>query len=267
MSQCINCGEIGHNQKQCELPTQSYGIIARATVGSEKKYLLIQRRHSIQYIIFVRGSYTLKDIQALNLIFRRMTKEEKQNLLDNINNFENIWQSIWQGYDFSQLGPIYHANKEREKKMSNEKFLQLTKGIQMKNGRTLTLEGLIKSSNTDACLEWGFPKGRRNASEDKFDCAAREFEEESGLSRTNLKLSAEFPHQMIEEFLGTDRIAYRYIYFVCDYLLPPETNLMPHGKIANEVSKIKWCSFEEACENLTKSNKWKLSIIKKLHNL
>ena len=36
--------------------------------------------------------------------------------------------------------------------------------------------------------EWGFPKGRRNYQENDIDCATREWEEETGYSRNQIKM-------------------------------------------------------------------------------
>ena len=49
----------------------------------------------------------------------------------------------------------------------------------------LTLNDLIEESSKYERWEepeWGFPKGRRNYQEKDYDCAMREFTEETGLS-------------------------------------------------------------------------------------
>ena len=53
-----------------------------------------------------------------------------------------------------------------------------------------TLNDLIEESNHyDNWIEaeWGFPKGRRNYQETDFECALREFSEETGYSIKNIK--------------------------------------------------------------------------------
>ena len=57
------------------------------------------------------------------------------------------------------------------------------------NGEVYNLEKLInESSKKWTEPEWGFPKGRRNYQEKDYDCAVREWEEETGYSRHNIKI-------------------------------------------------------------------------------
>ena len=58
---CANCGNVGHTHKLCREPIISYGIICFRVMDDEKfEYLLIQRKHSIAYIDFIRGKYNIK---------------------------------------------------------------------------------------------------------------------------------------------------------------------------------------------------------------
>ena len=60
--------------------------------------------------------------------------------------------------------------------------------------------------------EWGFPKGRHNYQEKDLLCAFREFEEETGYSRTSLNLIQNIsPFEEI--FTGSNYKSYKHKYF------------------------------------------------------
>ena len=88
-----------------------------------------------------------------------------------------------------------------EELSSQKKFDALRSGINVSNGingngingingnEIITLDTIINSSTTNWLeTEWEFPKGRRNFQEKDLDCALREFEEETGYSRDQIKV-------------------------------------------------------------------------------
>jgi 8-oxo-dGTP pyrophosphatase MutT (NUDIX family) len=51
------------------------------------------------------------------------------------------------------------------------------------------LDELLENSKTNWTeTEWEFPKGRKNYQERDIDCALREFEEETGISKENINI-------------------------------------------------------------------------------
>ena len=89
--------------------------------------------------------------------------------------------------------------------------------------------------------EWEFPKGRRNFKEKDLDCALREFEEETGLPKKNIKVIENLiPFE--EMFLGSNHKSYKHKYFV-GYVENTEDNLNNYQP--SEVSKIEWKTLDE----------------------
>ena len=72
---------------------------------------------------------------------------------------------------------------QTEYDVSSKKFNNL------KNGKFFKLNEIIKNSNLKYLeKEWGFPKGRRNLRESDYDCALREFQEETGFERNEYEI-------------------------------------------------------------------------------
>ena len=58
------------------------------------KFLLIRRKHTLNYIEFLRGRYEIDDINSLVHLLELMTPDE----LDFIksNDFDTLWLDLWQ---------------------------------------------------------------------------------------------------------------------------------------------------------------------------
>ena len=115
------------------------------------------------------------------------------------------------------------------------------------NDEIVTLDTLIDGAKTQwKETEWEFPKGRRNYQEKDLDCALREFEEETGLSRTNIKI-IENVMPFEEMFLGSNHKSYKHKYFL-GYTENNNENLSNYQ--ATEVSKLEWKTLDECLESI-----------------
>ena len=95
--------------------------------------------------------------------------------------FSELWNDLWGG----RIALQYRS----EENISKEKFNKLKEGITLKSQKKYNLKQLIENSKTRwNTPEWGFPKGRRNYQENDIHCAIREFEEETGLRKQDLKI-------------------------------------------------------------------------------
>ena len=74
---CNNCGKYGHLFHQCKLPITSYGIILFRTINKKRQYLMIRRRDTFGYIDFIRGKYSINNVEQIQHIFNEMTILEK----------------------------------------------------------------------------------------------------------------------------------------------------------------------------------------------
>ncbi len=249
---CNNCGKHGHLFHQCKNPITSIGIIVFNNKDN-LKYLMIRRKDSLGYVDFMRGKYPLFNKRYLLNIINEMTVNEKHNLLSK--DFDTLWQELWGEH----IGIQYRG----EEKTSKEKFNSLKAGITLKN-ITYNLESLIEESEYKwEEPEWGFPKGRRNYQEKDLTCALREFEEETGCNKNNLKVI--YNIIPIEElFTGSNYKSYKHKYFIA-YM--DDNNIKLDNYQKSEVSKIEWKSFDDCIKYIRPYNLEKIDLIKQVNHI
>lgn len=252
---CNNCGKYSHMFHQCKQPITSIGIISFRCKANNLEYLLIRRKNTLGFLEFMRGKYPLYNKSYLLNVINEMTCEEKNHLLNDT--FEELWEYLWG----SNVG-IQYRNEE---KISKEKFLSLKLGITV-NNIEYTLESLINESDTNWLEpEWGFPKGRRNYQEKDIQCAIREFEEETQYNKNQLKLIQNLaPYEEI--FTGSNYKSYRHKYYLA-YMDIDNMNDHCHSHDNNEVGKMLWCSYEDACKLIRPYNLEKLSVLEKINKV
>lgn len=234
---CNNCGKQGHQYHQCKRPITSIGIVAFRYRNNRREFLLICRKNTLGYVDFMRGKYKLYNKQLIENLINEMTTEEKNNLLKK--NFAELWKDLWGNY----IGMQYR----NEETASKDKFNSLKQGILLQSNDTYTLKELITKSKTNwETPEWGFPKGRRNYQENDIVCAIREFEEETGYNKENLNIIQNIiPFEEI--FTGSNFKSYKHKYYIAQI----ENNISPtRGFQESEVSKIQWCTLDEALERI-----------------
>lgn len=248
---CNNCGKQGHQFHQCKLPITSHGIVAFRSSDRGVEYLMIRRKDSFGYIDFIRGKYIPANLEHLDIMFNEMSIEERENILKH--DFETLWKMMW-GTCLS------HGNQFKgEELTSSKKFESLKNGLPIgPNGEIVSLATLVKNATTRwAETEWEFPKGRRNYQERDVDCALREFEEETGISKKNIKI-VENVLPFEEMFLGSNHKSYKHRYFL-GYVENMNEELYNYQK--TEVSKMEWKTLEECLESIRPYNLEKKQLI------
>jgi ADP-ribose pyrophosphatase YjhB (NUDIX family) len=232
---CNNCGKQGHQFHQCKLPITSYGIILFSSSTKGIQYLMIRRKNSFGYIDFIRGKYLQNNLEHLQSIFNEMSISERENIRDT--DFEILWKNMWGNQEYSYKG---------EEMASYKKFESLKQGIQI-GSEIITLDSLIDNATTNwKETEWEFPKGRRNYQEKDLDCALREFEEETGLLKKDIKIIENvIPFEEI--FLGSNHKSYKHKYFLA-YTDNANEDLNRYQ--TTEVSKLDWKTLEECLESI-----------------
>jgi 8-oxo-dGTP pyrophosphatase MutT (NUDIX family) len=248
---CNNCGKQGHQFHQCKLPITSYGIIVfRSSAEQGIQYLMIRRKNSFGYIDFIRGKYIQNNLEHLQIMFNEMSIEEKEQI--RTNNFETLWKIMWGIQDSG-----HQSQFKGEEQASQKKFEALKNGLLI-NGEIVTLDSLIDNSTTRWLeTEWEFPKGRRNFQEKDLDCALREFEEETGISKKTIKIIENIlPFE--EMFLGSNHKSYKHKYFL-GYTENINNSLNNYQQ--TEVSKIEWKTLEECLESIRPYNLEKKQLI------
>lgn len=245
LNQCLNCGKDNHLYIQCDNPIISCGIICYRFNQDKKEleYLIVQRKHSIEFIDYVRGKYPNNQIQVEHL-FENMTVNEKYLLATE--SFDNLWNNIWLNKTNDNLRIEYHNACKKFENNRNElnKLLKITK-------------------NKNGTLEWGFPKGRRERNETNYMCAIREFVEETGY--TNFDVENE-NFTLTEEFIGTNKTAYNYVYYIAKGLTKKNIQLnMNNYHQYSEIGNIGWYTYTEI---LAKVNNFRrCSVLRKVQRI
>ena len=237
-------------------PITSFGGIYRYTNNvSEPEYLLIKRNDSVSYIDLVRGNY--RESQLFFMI-QDLPLNERKRLLDYAEDYDSLWIDLHQK---PAEGDVYEFGKEA--------FLKLSTHLTQLFER-------IPSIDPDGKYLWLFPKGRpewRDSNdpsivsdglegqlspaakfnrtlipESPFDCALREFKEESGgidlLTVDNTQLL--FSEPIVERYLGSNSKNYQTSYFVFQTNIKHElqqfsTIQTPIRQISSgEVNLVKW---------------------------
>ena len=253
---CNNCGKVGHILNQCKMPITSIGIIAFRKNKNNYEYLMIRRKETLGFIDFMRGKYFIQNKDYIFDMIKQMTKDEKDRLL--AEEFETLWENIWKD-SFSQ-------QFKSEEMSSKEKFNNLKNGITFK-GNTYNLKSLIEESNKyEEWLEpeWGYPKGRRNNYEKDFDCALREWCEETGFNKNHLH-NVQNLMPLYEIFTGSNFKSYKHKYFLMYMDMKNTYNLNDFQK--SEVSKMGWFNLEECKKIIRPYNLEKINIIENVDKI
>ena len=185
------------------MPITSNGVIAyRITPHkNEIQYLMIRRKDTLGYMDFMRGKFPIHQKQyALNMLLQ-MTIEERNKL---------------RNYTIVYLNSGIIDNNI----IIKDKIKLLMSGIHDPNTinseTNYDLLSLLDEADTISVWnepEWGFPKGRRNTHEKDYDCALREFSEETGYNISilnNIRNIVPFE----EIFIGSNYKAYRHKYYL-----------------------------------------------------
>jgi ADP-ribose pyrophosphatase YjhB (NUDIX family) len=280
---CGNCGLKGHIYVECTGPITSLGIVAfrknkkdilqpifknylqikpegltpKVREGTKSvdeglseqnrtnkvKLLLVQRKDTMGYIDFLRG----KDPDYLNVYINEMIPEELERLLTF--DFDTLWDDLWNDHTSK-----YYKNEKKKCKAIFEK---------------LDLHNLIDLNKKSlwAFQEFGIPKGRKNIKENFRDCAIREFEEETGYSRSDYKMIDTKPVE--EQFKGSNGINYKHIYYLAiindDAPVPSIDKNNRHQ--SNEIKNVGFFTKKEACSLIRNYDTEKKKVIIRCFNI
>jgi len=257
---CNNCGKIGHLFHQCKMPITSIGIIVfrrnETLPQNDLEYLMIRRKDTLGFIDFMRGKYSIYNKDYIINMMKQMTIAEKQKVLTYT--FAELWKDIWGSEDISNQYKV-------EEIISKEKFNSLKSGIMNKN-ELYDLNTIVEESNRYDMWEepeWGFPKGRRNFQEKDYECATREFKEETGLDARKLRIIENLmPYE--ELFTGSNYKSYKHKYFV-SFMQFNDTLNMENFE-PSEVSKMEWKSYDDCVQCMRPYNLEKKKLLTNINN-
>jgi len=268
---CTNCGSYTHNYKYCHEGKVSCGIILLKMpedvnitkmedlegikcetendilkwneINNIIFFLLVRQKYSYGYCDFIRGKYNLSNVDNIVMLFNQMTTLEKEELKKKP--FDELWDTFWGG---EKIRKQFEVEYEKAK----------VKFETLKNNKEIGMDFYI-SNCSNGYLEWGFPKGRRTGHESDLECAMREFEEETGISKENYKLINIEP--ICEKYIGTNGVKYIYRYFVGI----AKDNLKLSESKSNEIGNINFFKYNDVMEIITKNFPERKNIIYKIY--
>tara|TARA_B110000495_G_C23024651_1_gene608589 strand:- start:1092 stop:1910 length:819 start_codon:yes stop_codon:yes gene_type:complete len=256
---CNNCGKKGHLYKECKLPVTSCGNIVFRLDTDEPKILMIQRKDSLCYIDFIRGKYDIKNEKYLQILIDKCSIEEKENLISKT--FKELWCDLWLVSDYNS------ENENEDYLKSCRKFTVLKEGLYIQS-KLISIDYLVKHSLTNYLTsEWEFPKGRRNLNENDFDCAKREFKEETSYLDQDYDIITNIS-PFTEEFVGENRVKYKYIYYIgklnnCEKI--PIIDKMNKEQVT-EIKNVEWFTKSESLKIIRDYHHSRYKIIDKIYN-
>lgn len=204
--------------------TISYGLIVYAR--DTKRWAIIQRKHSVEFLLFIRGLYRLT---YLPFLLSCITKEEAFIIEKCLKGGPKIFQSVYlTDLELSPEGLEYAL-------------------IRMAESRDVVLNLLLKLDISNNSLRWTWPKGRLQISSDRetpFECAKREFTEEVEIILPPpLYISDTYVSETVKTITGRN-IESRYWI----YIIPNEIPMNP-PKSHPEVSDRMWID-TDTCQDL-----------------
>ena len=206
----------------------SYGVILIKKEENENKILMINRKDSLCYIDFIRGKYKLNNLEYINKLFSRMSKEEIENI--KTQEFSKLWKSLWNIKNNNYL-------TKKEYIISNNKFYKIKKKYNFNN--------IIGYNNS----EWEIPKGKKNNIETNKLAACRELEEETNIKSVDYKLIQNIV-PLTEIFVGENNIIYKNIYYFGICL--NSSNIFINSKNQDQINEIKDVKFFTKTEAINK---------------
>jgi 8-oxo-dGTP pyrophosphatase MutT (NUDIX family) len=239
---------MGHEYATCKLPIISYGIILfRVLKDKEPEYLMVRRRNSFGFTDLMRGKFSFSNCSQIQLLINEMSSNERHIL--QTNEYCNAWKTMWDEINSNS----YDVNVAR-------KVETLKTGFIDGDGNNIALDTFIQKSDTNWTeTEWEFPKGRRNSQEKDLQCALREFEEETGISRNKITLiSNMMPFE--ETFFGTNYKCYKHKYYLAT-LTNPDEDISLENYQTQEVSKLEWKTLTKCLEDIRPYNIEKQKLI------
>lgn len=204
----------------------SYGLIVYAI--DINKWILVQRKHSVEFLLFIRGTYRLT---LLPFILTAFTQHEvdllKRFYIDN----DYLLEFINKELDLDEENTSYALTRFKDSKKIVQHYIEV----------------LDFSKNA---LQWTWPKGRINVDcnlESGYECAIREFKDEVEIDLSKPKyLSENYFTENILTVSGRNIESRYWLYIIDKHVEIPKITLH------DEVSDRRWCD-ENMCRNVLTS--------------
>lgn len=228
-------------------PITSYGIIAYKEIQEgEYQFLIIRRKDTMGYIDILRGKYPSKDTDKhIQILLEEITNGEKKRLVEL--SFEELWDDLWCNHDSSIYNNHYRNAKRKYENLDIKNRINLNEPQQWDE------------------QEYEFPKGRKKDRESGFNCALREFTEETGISADSLRVDNR-PF-FTEEFVGSNGICYKHVYYIAKIKDDVSPVLNTGNMIQmSEVSKVGLYTYKESMNLFRSYSVMKRAVLTEINN-
>jgi len=192
------------------------------STSNEYEVLLVKKRYTYAFIEFVLLKFNVNNKLFIINLFNNMTEEEKRLILS---------------MEYGML--YYHAFLRRESDLDKyeRNFFMKNKKIFLINFTKELLLDLMANTISIELL-WEFPKGKNEVNESNLNCAIREFEEETGITKAKYNIMPSI--QPVECKFSDNNINYKYYLYVA--FCSSDFNRRFKPCIYTEISNIKWYS-------------------------
>jgi 8-oxo-dGTP pyrophosphatase MutT (NUDIX family) len=206
----------------------SLGIACCRLNGNIPEILLVCKRYTYSYNVFVHGRYNSGNSADIIKLFNGMTIEEKIDILSL--NFSQIWYRIWLNNTPSIKSNYYILKNKFESAFVADNGLRLKKLMSRSNHSTLKI--------------WEIPKGKKkNRTETDIHCAVREFNEETNIHKKSYKI---FPTHTRTYTYIDDNERYTNIYYIAfmRHIMEPNISFNNSTQL-DEISDIGFFSIDK----------------------
>jgi len=203
---------------------QSLGIACCRIHNDRPEILMVCKRYTYAYNMFIHGAYGQSGDQIRNL-FNQMTTDEKHDILSL--NFNQMWYRVW--LHLPKNGNFYQSKAKFENTFLKDGGGRLRK---------------LMAGTCNGRPVWEIPKGRKKFSkEPDIVCACREFQEETGIEKRMYKI---YPRRKYKYSFSDDGVNYLNIYYIAitNMQSNPRVNFGLQDQI-DEVSDIRWMTIDE----------------------
>jgi 8-oxo-dGTP pyrophosphatase MutT (NUDIX family) len=205
----------------------SYGIACCRINNGRPEILLVYKRYTYAFQLFVAGKYNPNNNSSISRLLDKMTVDEKLDILSL--NFQQMWYRIFLDSPMMIKSNTYYSAKNKfETAFVPDRGQRIRKLIN-------------RSANVNRV--WEIPKGRKRAQESDIQSAVREFDEETGINKKQYRI---YPWFVRSYSYIDESVKYVNKYF----LAIAKTNIEPHIQFnfqeqLNEISDIRWMNIDE----------------------
>jgi hypothetical protein len=217
--------------------------INTTNINDNIQFLMVQRKHSLGYLEFMRGRYSIEHKDKLIYLIQQMSPNEISDI--STKDFDYLWNTLW------DLNNIKNKNHQKEYIQSKQKFYQIK----------IIFPNIFEDTKPLYDFnEWGFPKGRRESYESDLVCAIREFEEETNLNESNYTIF-EKCKSIRENLIGTNGVNYTHNYFLS--IINDNSDSNDESNL--EIGQTKVLNIVECLNRIRPYHKNKIRIIKHIY--